>query len=392
MLINFFRWLLGYVKFSYTGGFREDFINDCYQQGIYLRNICIKNDELVAEVKIKSYKALHKIAFSHGGKVKIFKRKGVPFLLSPLNNRWGFFIGIVYFIFFISFMGGFVWNITVTGNNRVTEVKIVDYLAKNGFKIGTRWDSVDKEQLELAIMADFEDVAWISINKIGSTASIEINETVNKPNIVDKKKTTNVKAAKDGVIVRLEVLGGWAAVQEGEAVTAGDLLISGVRESEVDKKNHYAHAYGSVFAEVDDEISVNISRNQDERISTYSKDYKSVFLFGMEIPLYVQKDMGNAAETTDKTYLVINSYRLPVGIIKNHLDYFKTETVSISDKELEALAKSELEKKKEEEFKDCEILSEKVSVNMTEDGCTITGKYKYIQDIGEETELLFDKH
>ena len=392
MLINFFRWLLGYVKFSYTGGFREDFINDCYQQGIYLRNICIKNDELTAEVKIKSYKALHKIAFSHGGKVKIFKRKGVPFLLSPLNNRWGFFIGIVYFIFFISFMGGFVWNITVTGNNRVTEVKIVDYLAKNGFKIGTRWDSVDKEQLELAIMADFEDVAWISINKIGSTASIEINETVNKPNIVDKKKTTNVKAAKDGVIVRLEVLGGWAAVQEGEAVTAGDLLISGVRESEVDKKNHYAHAYGSVFAEVDDEISVNISRNQDERVSTYSKDYKSVFLFGMEIPLYFQKDMGNAAETTDKTYLVINSYRLPVGIIKNHLDYFKTETVSISDKELEALAKTELEKKKEEEFKDCEILSEKVSIDMTEDGCTITGKYKYIQDIGEETELLFDKH
>ena len=251
---------------------------------------------------------------------------------------------------------------------------------------------MDKEQLELAIMADFEDVAWISINKIGSTASIEINETVNKPNIVDKKKTTNVKAMKDGVIVRLEVLGGWAAVQEGEAVTAGDLLISGVRESEVDKKNHYAHAYGSVFAEVDDEISVNISRNQDERISTYSKDYKSVFLFGLEIPLYVQKDMGNAAETTDKTYLVINSYRLPVGIIKNHSDYFKTETVSISDKELEALAKAELEKKKKEEFKDCEILSEKVSIDMTEDGCTITGKYKYIQDIGEETELLFDKH
>ncbi len=85
-------------------------------------------------------------------------------------------------------------------------------------------------------MADFEDVAWISINKIGSTASIEINETVNKPKLVDNNKTTNVKAAKDGVIVRLEVLGGWAAVQEGEAVTAGDLLISGVRESEVDEK------------------------------------------------------------------------------------------------------------------------------------------------------------
>ncbi|MCI9641571.1 MAG: sporulation protein YqfD [Eubacterium sp.] len=391
MLIRFFRWLLGYVKFSYIGGFREDFINDCYEQGIYLKNICVKNGELTAEAKIKTYKALHRIAFSHGGRVKIFKRKGFPFLLSPLNNRWGFFVGILYLVFFVSFMGGFVWNITVSGNNRVTEVKIVDYLAKNGFKIGTRWDSIDKEQLEIAIMADFEDVAWISINKIGSTASIEINETVNKPKLVDNNKTTNVKAAKDGVIVRLEVLGGWAAVQEGEAVTAGDLLISGVRESEVDEKNHYTHAYGSVFAEVEDEISINISRNQDERISTYSKDYNSLFIFGMELPFYFQKDLGNAIEETDKTYLVINKYRLPIGIIKNHCDYFKTQTVSISDAELETLAKSELEKKKKEELAGCEILSEDVRIDMRDDGCTITGKYKYIQDIGEETELLFSK-
>lgn len=390
MLISFFRWLLGYVKFSYTGGFREDFINDCYQQGIYLKNICMINDTLTAEAKIRTYKALHKIAFSHGGKVKIFKRKGFPFLLSPLNNRWGFFIGLVYLIFFISFMGGFVWNITVTGNNRVTEVKIVDYLAKNGFKIGTKWNDIDKEQLEISIMADFEDIAWISINKFGSTASIEINETVDKPDMIDNK-TTNVRAVKDGVIVRIEVLNGWAAVQEGDAVTAGDLLISGVRESEVDEKNHYAHAYGSVLAEVENEIKIHINRNQDERISTYSKNYNSLSLFGMEIPLYFQKDKGNAVETTEKTYLVINSYRLPIGMIKNHCDYFKTETVAASDEALETLAKSELEKKKNEELKDCEILSEEVNVDMQKEGCIITGKYKCIQDIGEETELLFDE-
>lgn len=392
MLISFFRWLLGYVKFSYTGGFREDFINDCYGKGIYLKNIRSKKNELTAETKIEQYKTLHQIAFSHGGKVKIFKRKGFPFLLSPLNNRWGFFVGIVYLIFFISFMGGFVWNITVSGNNRVTEVKIVDYLAKNGFKIGTRWDHTDKEQLEVSIMAEFEDVAWISINKIGSTASIEINETVHKPDMVNQKKITNVKAAKDGVIVKVEAFGGWAEVQKGDAVAKGDLLISGVRESEVDKKNHYTHAYGRVLAEIDDKISINISRNQDEQISTYSKDYRSLSIFGMEIPLYLKKDIGNAAEATDKTYLEINKYRLPVGIIKEHYDYFKTETVEISDEALEKLAKAELEKKKEEQLQDAEILSEDIKIDMRKDGCTITGKYKYIQDIGEETEVLFDKH
>ena len=389
MLIRLFRWLLGYVKFSYSGGFKENFINDCYNSGIDLKNIRLSGEELTAEARIKTYKTLHKIAFTHGGAVKVYKRKGFPFIFSSLNNRWGFFAGFVYFVFFISFMGGFVWNITVTGNNRVTEVKIVDYLAKNGFKIGTRWADIDKERLEISIMSDFEDVAWISINKIGSTASVEINETVAKPEMTGNN-ITNVKATKDGVIVRVLTLGGWAEVQEGDAVIEGDLLISGVRESEVDKKNHYAHAHGNVFAQVDSDISLNISRKQNKNNYTYSKDYKSLSVFGIQIPLYIKKDSGEAEVSVDKMYLVINSYRLPFGIITETSDYYLTETDVLSDEALEELARSELEKKKEQELKDCEILTESIDVEMNENDCVITGHYSYIQDIGEETEILFN--
>ncbi len=390
MLINLFRWLFGYVKFNYTGGFREDFINDCFDAGISLKNICLKGDVLTAQTGIKVYKRLHKIAFSHGGRVHIYKRKGFPFLFSVLNNRWGFFLGIVYLIFFISFMGSFVWNITVTGNDRVTDVKIVDYLAKNGFEIGTRWADTDKEQLEISILSEFEDVAWISINKFGSTAGIEINETVSKPEMKDNN-ITNVKASADGIVERVEVLGGWAEVQEGDAVAAGDLLISGIRESEVDEENHYAHAYGSVYARINREIAININRNQDERVTAYSREYKYLSIFGMEIPLFLKKESGNAVEETQKKYLVINDYRLPLGIITEKDDYFEIKTNPLSDDALEALARAELEKKKNQDLAACEILSEEVDVSVNENGCTITGKYTCIQDIAQETEILFDE-
>ena len=389
MLIKLFRWLFGYVKFSYSGGFKEDFINDCYRAGINLKNLCRRGDILLAETGIKTYKRLHRFAFAHGGKVKIIKRKGLPFLLSPLNNRWGLFAGVVFFVFFISFMGGFVWNITVTGNNRVTEVKIVDYLAQNGFSVGTGWSSVDKEQLEISIMAHFEDVAWISINKLGSTASIEIDETVNKPEMTEKN-VTNVRAAQDGVIVRMTVNSGWAEVREGDAVTAGDLLISGIRESEIDKKNHYAHAKGTVLAQVESTITLNISRRQTEKSYTYDKVYKTLYLFGLEIPLYLSKDGGTADESIEKEYLVLNDYRLPVGIITDKAKYYNSQTVLLSDSELETLARSELEKRKNGEIGEPEIVSENVSVQMNEDDCNITGQYSYIKDIGEEAEILFE--
>lgn len=389
MLVNFFRWLFGYVKFSYSGGFREDFINDCYSSGISLKNICLNGDMLTAHAGLREYRQLHKIAFAHGGKVKIFKRKGFKFLFSPLKNRMGFFAGFIYLVVFISYMGGFVWNITVTGNNRVTEVKIVDYLAKNGFTIGTRWSDTDKEQLELSVLSEFEDIAWISINKIGSTASVEIDETVAKPNVVGNN-ITNVRAAEDGVIVRMEILGGWAEVSEGDAVAAGDLLISGVRESEVDKENHYAHAHGRVFAKVSNEISIHINRNQDENTITHSKEYKTLFLFGIKIPLYLKKEEGISAVNTEKTYLAINDYRLPIGIITDKADYYETKTVPISDEALETLARAELEKQKEKELDGCEILSENVETEMNENGCVIKGRYSVIKDIAEETEILFD--
>jgi len=54
MLIRLFRWFLGYVKFSYSGGFKEDFINDCYNSGVDLKNICLNGDDLTADTRINS--------------------------------------------------------------------------------------------------------------------------------------------------------------------------------------------------------------------------------------------------------------------------------------------------------------------------------------------------
>ena len=91
--------------------------------------------------------------------------------------------------------------------------KIVDYLAQNGFKTGARWSDTDKENLEFSVLADFDDVAWISINKFGCLAQIEIRQTTPKPAITNNTVITNVKAKKAGIIVSVTALGGWQAVE-----------------------------------------------------------------------------------------------------------------------------------------------------------------------------------
>ncbi len=287
-------------------------------------------------------------------------------------------------------MGGFIWNVTVVGNDRVTDAKIVDYLACNGFKTGVRWSDTDKENLEFGVMAEFDEVSRISINKIGSLALVEINETRDKPSITDDSKITNVVAEDDGIITRVTALGGWSQVKAGDAVSKGDLLISGVNESEVDEKNHFAHAHGTVLANVNTTLSLNISREQKDKDFYKSVEYKSLFFFGIKIPLYFKAEQGDFDENVSRASLVYNNFRLPIGIETKKCEYYNVISNRLSDEALEELARSELEKLKADKLKNAEIISENVEVEMQDNVCIITGSYNIVKNIGTEQEILFE--
>lgn len=391
MLVNLFRLLRGYVEFSFAGGFNEGFVNSCFKEKLDIKNVKAADDALTAQCDIKTYKKLHKVAFKHGGRVRILKKKGLPFLTYPLKNRPGIYVGMLFFVLYISFMGGFIWNITITGNNRLEAAQIIDYLNKNGVKIGARWSQIDKESIEFGVLADFDDVSWISINKFGSTAAIEINEAVAEPDVIDVKSITNVIADRDGVITHITALGGLPVVKAGEAVTKGDLLISGVYESEADGLNHYTHAHGTALAKTEELISLNISRHQHSKNYTQSRQYKSIRFFGLRIPLYLKKLGGEAESTVEKSRFILNSTVLPIEFVTETKRYYEITDKLLTDGELEKLAISELSRRKETELSDCTIIDESVRMNTSESGCLITGKYSCIADIGKERAIQIDE-
>ena len=392
MLIKFFNWFFGYVVFTFSGGFTDGFINRCYHEKINIKDISAENGVLTARCSIGAYKRLHKIAFRSGGKVKLVKKRGLPFLLHPLKGRWGVFCGMLFFVLLVSFMGGFIWNITVIGNQTLETSKIVDYLAQNGFKTGVRWSETDKENLEFAVMADFDRVAWISINRIGCLAQVEIRETTPKPEIENNNLITNVTAKKDGVIVKVTALGGWPAVQAGDAVTTGDLLISGVYEPEEysqPQKNHFARAHGSVIAKTNSRITVNIPREQSEKICTSEKQYKTLYFFGLEIPLSIKKEEENTVCEYQKKYLVFHDFRLPIGIYTEIRRSYTDMKRSISDDELRAAAKKELLEREKEKLAGCEIIGKTEKEEITDGGIVYTAEYSLLEDIGAEQEIIF---
>lgn len=317
-MIRLFRWLFGYVKFSFNKGFYEDFLTECYKKAINIYDIVLFDGGVTAYCNVKVYKKLHTIAHAHGGTVKIIKKHGLPFLLRPLKNRLGFFVGIIICMAVISFLGSFIWNVEIVGNNSVSDAAINSYLENNNLKSGVMWSSVDTAKLEWGMMSEMEDLSWVHINRLGTTARIEVNEITKKPVPNDDK-------------------------------------LKGVN---VMRKELEAVAY----------------REQKNMKIKSTKRYKKLCFFSAEIPLYFKRETGDITKQSSK-FLTVKETALPIGIYFYEEVFLSSKPKSLSDDELTKLAKQKLTYLERREFDGFEIINRKDDIALSEDRCVIKTSY-----------------
>ena len=85
ILLNY---ILGYVRITVEGYYIERFINICRNNKIIIWNL--KRDKSVRlnlNIGIKDFKKIKKIAKKTKCKVKIIKKKGLPFLFNRYKKR-----------------------------------------------------------------------------------------------------------------------------------------------------------------------------------------------------------------------------------------------------------------------------------------------------------------
>lgn len=318
-MIGLFRWMYGYVKFSFTGGFSENFLTECFSDGIEIRDVRRTDEGFVAYCNLKTYKKLHRYAFRHGGKVRIIKKRGLPIILLPLKNRIGFFVGMLAFVVIISFLSCFVWNVEIVGNDRISETSISSYLENHNLKRGVMWSSVKRDAICWDMMSEFDDLSWVHINKIGTTARVEINETR--------------LADKDGDKDKLKGI--------------------------------------NVFRK---ELEVVAYREQKDIAVKEIRTYKRIHFFSLDIPLYLKKETGEISQQSEK-YLTVKDTVLPIGITEYEERFLTSSSKTLTDKELLELAKRKLKYQEQEQFDGFEIINKTQKHKMDEDKCVMTSSY-----------------
>ena len=229
-MIEFFKYLKGYLRIRVWGFSPERFMNLCSNKGILLWDIVREGEVYYMCIDLKGFRALRPIVRKTGTRVAILERYGLPFFLPRLLKRKVFVAGLLLAVAFWLWSSLYVWRIELNGNYQITRDVFDGFLQEQQITIGMRKSSLDIEELEKQIRRQFPQVTWTSAKLTGTKLQIDIKENEMQETQRKSEETeegTDLVAEYGGTITAMIVRSGVPKVSIGDTVEAGTVLVEG---------------------------------------------------------------------------------------------------------------------------------------------------------------------
>ena len=325
MLLQLFYFFKGYVIIKVDGQFPERFLNLAMQKNVYIWDVeKVSENRLIVKISVKGFLKLKGISGKVGCRISILKKNGAIFEIKKYKHRTALIGGMFLFLISVSVFSSLLWEIEVTGINRIDSKLLMAQLEKNGLKLCTPLRKIDVNLITDKMVKDNSDIAWIIINLKGVKAEVEVTETTPAPLVVDKEAACNIVATKPGVIEDFYLRSGFETVKRGQPVAKGELLVSGV-------DNAYGESVRYINADAD--ITLRVWYQQSyvqplvikERVLTgeTKKRYMISFLGKDFDPLFFIETYDDC-DTEEK-----NIFTLPFGLKKVIYKQVKTTQKSL---------------------------------------------------------------
>lgn len=386
LFIRLIRIIFGYVRITVSGEHPERFLNLCANNGIAVWNVKRRNESLLCSIFARDYKRIRRLRKRSRVRLKIKRRRGVPFVVHRYRYRKGIIVGLVIFIVFLSTMPRMVWSVEVCGNERVTTAEILSAAKEIGIKNGAKISSLDTENLRLDFLIKMPELSWSAINIEGSRVTIDVRERLSTE-LVEDKTPCNLVATADGIITKVYVKKGSAAVKVGDAVRKGDVIALGTVEYG-DLSTVLCHAMGEIYAETNRKITVTVPLTETKLIPTGRIKKKRVFqLFGVYVPLYLGSVKFDYTASANEKSLKSGDITLPVSVIEAEFCEVKETEVKLSVSDAKKRAETELKHLETDQLKGVKIKDKKITFAEKKDTIVLTVNYICEENIVAEKPL-----
>lgn len=390
-MVKLLRILRGYVVFMISGSCPEKFVNILTFNGVNVWGVKSKEGVVYCTTLAANYKHIRRLSRRTSHKIRVKSKHGIPFFLHRNNNRVGLPIGLICFLIVFKILSLFVWNIEIYGFNDISYTKAKHVMNDVGIYDGV-YNSFDSLiGVQTKAMIEFDNVSWITVNIDGSKGEVNISEVTQKGDIKDNTPY-NIKAAEDGQIIRIDAYSGAAVVNSGDAVTKGNLLISGFVQTELGG-THLSSADGIVWADTHHTKEIIIPREYTSAAYIPAHESRvSCRLFNIVIPLkmkYLNKDDKYLSFISEKK-ASFQEETASLSLINENI-YYYNNIQRKNDKNLsEKQFKAEMLLNEMFCYGDKKIISRTVNRSADENNYIYTVEYECEENIAEKSEILFE--
>lgn len=380
----------GYIKFSLIGTECEEFLSNSMSNGIKIYDI--ENDDgiIYAKTYPTQYFLLARMRRGFHVRMRITEKRGFWFTSYRYRNRYGLITGALAYGLVLLLCSGIVWDINITGNERISDESILEFLAENGIYSGASRKELDTTIAELSALLNFDDLAWISIENEGSRVNVKMNERIeNEKNGLSLGTPCNIVAAHGGVLIEAEVYKGTMLYEIGSGVAEGDIIVSGIVNDGAGNIS-VNHADAKIIAEYEEEVSFYQQFNTVEKVKTNDKYYSEYYkLFGFTFPQSIQQYADGYTYTSNSYEVKLFGIKMPwtrIGVEGTRLENVEvTRTVN----DVKRLLNQELEMYELNFLKNVEIVDRKIEYERDENGIKLVCKFTLRGNIASQSEIFY---
>lgn len=388
-----FNYIIGYIRISIEGYYIERFINICRNDKIAIWNLKRdKNVKLELNIGIKDLKKIKKIARQTKCKVKILRKKGLPFLFNRYKKRKIFFVFLLLIVMLLSISSNFVWNIEIIEEDNKKLENIQNDISDCGLTIGKLKAQINTKEIINKVRLKRDDIAWMGIELKGTNAIIKIVKSTSKPEIIDETDYCNIVSDKQGVITKINAQNGTIAVKVGDTVNIGTPLINGWMEGKY-TGIRYVHAKGEIEAKVWHTKSKKINYQTTERKETGNIENKyKIKINNFEINLSKRLSKFQIYDTieAENKFKIFSNFYLPISLIKITNKEIKEEQKKYTIEEAKNIGIQQLQEELDNEIQDKEkIVNKIINTYEKEDGIEVNVTYEVLESIGTNEKILF---
>lgn len=364
-----YRFFNGYLLLEFSGEFSERILNLCAKNHITLWGLHCRKRKITGCISVGDFRRLRYIRRGKKIKVHILEKRGLPFFIKKYRKRTAFFAGIILFFLILNYLSGFIWTVRVSGNRNISDQEILKACQEIGVYEGMRKRGFDAKAEKERLLINSDSLAWSSMNIEGCVLTVNVTEIKNTKEKNDEVPT-NLKAAGDGIIKKIDVKSGNCVVKVGDTVKQGDVLVSGIIEGQT--STQFVHSSGAIIAKTEREITARADFNQTICNKTGRESSKSVLsFFHIKIPLYLGKTSSPAKTETVIHKAELFGQRIPMSIISKKFYFTQNVKHTFSSEELEAQLSADINRQisdygiDEYEVKDKKITQDDKDCEMT---------------------------